>query len=221
MPNPRLEPLREAAKAAPEDADILLELAHAAIQEEQWMEARSTFRKVIKLRPEDADSWFWYGVTETKLGHQERAVPHWRKAIELDSTHVGSNRTIGALNLERIIMFERAAGESMLGRRPGSELTIVQESLLVVWEIRIGDLLEWYQETLDIWKRMVDLEPKEAQNWGNLGIIGNLVGDISDSKRCLEMAQSLDPEFLPTHELHAEFYAASSMGVRWVPKPGS
>lgn len=219
-PNPRLDPLREAAKAAPGDADTQLELAHAAIQEEQWKEARSTFRKVVKLRPQDADAWFWYGVTETNLGHQESAEPHWRRAIELDSTHLGANRTIGTLNLERILMFERAADETMLGRMPGSELTILQEALLIVWEIRIGDLLKWYQETLDIWKRMVELEPEAAQNWGNLGIIGNLVGAYSDSKRCLNAALNLDPDFLNTHELHAEFYAASSMGVRWVPKVG-
>lgn len=79
-PASTLVQLEEKAKAAPDDADVQLQLANAYYDEGKLKEASTAYEKVAALQPKNADAYFRLGVVYYQLGDVAQTKKMWRKA---------------------------------------------------------------------------------------------------------------------------------------------
>jgi len=74
---------REAAAAAPLDADVQEQLAFACMTAGDWPAARTAAQRAVELDARRPFSWNYLGVARYQLGELEPALDAWREALKL------------------------------------------------------------------------------------------------------------------------------------------
>lgn len=67
----------------------------AAIDNEQWDSAISSFTKVTAMDPKNADAFNYLGYANRKKGNYDAAFGFYEKALDIDPDHRGANEYIG------------------------------------------------------------------------------------------------------------------------------
>jgi serine/threonine-protein kinase len=78
--------LREAASMAPNNADVVAELAQAVAATGKVDEAVALSRRALQLDPLNAATWYWMSIALNSLGHHDAAEQAARRTIELQPT---------------------------------------------------------------------------------------------------------------------------------------
>lgn len=73
----------QAAKRAPRDLDILVQLASAQYDTGATQEALRTLQRALQIDPNTAEAYYWLGFVEYKLGHRGNAIDAFEQAIRL------------------------------------------------------------------------------------------------------------------------------------------
>ena len=77
-----------------------LEAGRKAVEEKDFKSALGHLTRAAKETPEDADVHNLLGYSYRKLGQFDKAMEHYRLALEFDSNHRGAHEYIGELYLE-------------------------------------------------------------------------------------------------------------------------
>lgn len=108
-----------AAGAGPIDADSddadndAIERARTLVDRGKYRRATAELRRLVDAEPRNADAWNLLGFSHRKLGELNRAFKFYRRALELDSEHLGALEYLGELYVE---IGDRAQARDHLNR---------------------------------------------------------------------------------------------------------
>jgi serine/threonine protein kinase/WD40 repeat protein/Flp pilus assembly protein TadD len=108
-----LEDYERAARLAPDDAAVLMEVARACLREKQPDRAADYFAKAAAAEPRDGNVWIDTARQLVRLERWDRAAEHFLHALNLlaDNKTVGSDRSTLYRELARTPqVFDRASG---------------------------------------------------------------------------------------------------------------
>lgn len=74
--------------------------AQRAVQAKEWTKAVGLLERVVSDAPHDADAYNYLGYSQRKLGHRDKALASYAKALEIDPNHRGANEYLGELYLD-------------------------------------------------------------------------------------------------------------------------
>lgn len=209
-----LQPYRQAVKENPDDPGVYFELGQTALQVERNNEAIKALKRCIELDPQNVEAYVLRAVAYNNKGVREYVFRDLRKALELEEMNSNANMMLGAMGLSMIIMFENMGTLNIIGM--GSRISDGQIILLSTWDIYLEDMINIYEECLQIWKRMVEIDSENPLCWGNLGLIANLTNNLQGSAVAFNQAIMLDSEFLTENEFHEKVYMATLQKHKWV-----
>lgn len=91
--------LEEAAKLAPDDADISFKLCQAWLAADQAPKALTKCQRAAELGPKNADAHYSFGTTAFQLEHHDKALDALRTAIEVDPKHAAAHHQLSTVLL--------------------------------------------------------------------------------------------------------------------------
>lgn len=65
----------------------------------KYAQALTVLAAVLKRHPQSADAYTYTGYAYAKLGDMKRATANYKKALEIDPTHLGANRYMAEIYL--------------------------------------------------------------------------------------------------------------------------
>ena len=115
-----IEPLTEAVKLAPEDAQLHQNLASALLGLEQFEAAAASYRQALKLNPNYVQAHNNLGIALMNLGQNSESQTCYQQALALKQDFVEAHNNLGNL-LKKIGRFEQAEASyrQALALRPG------------------------------------------------------------------------------------------------------
>jgi hypothetical protein len=82
------------------DANADYQKAQSAIAGADYKTAASLLQKVLTRQPDNPDVLNLMGFSERKMGEASTALMYYKKALDLQPTHIGANEYLGELYLE-------------------------------------------------------------------------------------------------------------------------
>ncbi|MBI5888215.1 MAG: tetratricopeptide repeat protein [Deltaproteobacteria bacterium] len=82
-----IEDLKAGIKSNPNDPDLLLRLADAYFEQKQFAEAVNYYKKVIGIRPNDADVYTEIGLSLHYLGNSQEGLKYLDEGIKKNPYH--------------------------------------------------------------------------------------------------------------------------------------
>jgi tetratricopeptide (TPR) repeat protein len=212
-----LEPYRAEVNAAPDDPTVHYALGEAAIKQGEYRQGLKALKRCLELDPDNLDALALRGSAYNGIGDLEKCFRDLREVLSRDENHHDANVGLGTLEMSMVIQFESFATFNIA--HLGTRLSDGQLMLLSMWDLYGDEMQAIYVECLDIWKRMVTIEPDSVYSWANLGVIANLTNNIEGSKVAFQQVRPLDPGFFSDHEFHRMVSMATDQGRRWGPIP--
>ena len=216
---------------APTKPDVetgkLLAAAIQAHQSGRIAEAQEQYRRVLKLRPNDAEALHLFGVAEHQQGRNKEALTWIERAVAIQSRDGAILSNLGlvlraldrrdeAVNvLEQAVQFAptyRVAHKNLgtvlkeLGRTTEAEqrfrhfLTLAPRDASG-WR-NLGDVLisqKRHVEAESAFRQAVTLEPTAADAHNNLGVVLKELNRLDDSEACYREAIRLRPNHSDAH----------------------
>ena len=71
------------------------QLGEAAIKRQDWQQAISRLRLVIRRDPRNADAWNYLGYAYRHVGKMDDSFKHYERALQLDPRHKGAHEYVG------------------------------------------------------------------------------------------------------------------------------
>lgn len=138
---------------------------------QDWVSAVDAYQHVIKLIPTWANAYFELGRSLEKLNKREEAVTQYRSAIRYEPIKGRYQYQLGHLLMT-------------MGQ--------VEEGKKIVTESQKFIKLNAQEE---IWTTKIATNPKDPENYYQLGLVFIQYGDYSKAKQCLEAVLSANPKY--------------------------
>jgi len=167
---------------------VLLGLAtHSRVK--VWKDSISIWEDVLQNHPDEAKAHFNLGLAYRVSGNSEKALEHYRAAIDSDPRHAGAYNNIAFIkriegDFESAETFCRQAIE----RNPEMWEAHLNLAYILIWNEsgRFG-------EALSAATRSLDLNPGSDFAWFARGLALFYLDRWDESTRCLDRAVSLEP----------------------------
>ncbi len=88
---------QRATQIAPDNSDPYRMLAWLQQRDDQREAAHETLRAWSSAIPKEPEAWFQLGELFLQVGNNEEAIAHYRKALQLDPTHLNANYQLGRI----------------------------------------------------------------------------------------------------------------------------
>jgi tetratricopeptide (TPR) repeat protein len=185
---------RRAWELAPDDVDVISNLALSYLDGEDWGRAVILLRDTTGRHPDRPLPWLYLGRAEAALGDGSAAVAAFAKAIRLDPDNAAGAAADAALHLA---IYYYGAGdyatalqqaERALSFEPGRVNARVYQGLA---RQELGDL-QGARDSLEEARR---LDPTRAATHNNLGSVYYALGRLQDARAAFERALEIDPGF--------------------------
>jgi len=168
------------------------------------VESATEFDAAIALRPNDAPTYFSSGLALASFDNLDRALDQLATALKLNPNLPGARYNY-ALVLARAGRFVESEQQAQIEldnpHRKG-------ESALDLWRLKARDT--YYQkkwpETLQAYRKTLDLDPGWPEAYGALGEALFSLNRSEESLPMLEKSEALDPDNATTHTLLGKIY---------------
>jgi protein O-GlcNAc transferase len=194
-----------AAKADPDNAQLWDELGSIHAQQRAWPQARQEFTNALRLKPDFALAHMHLGLVLLAQGETEG-----RNELAQASTLAPGNPAI-ALELGKALAKAGQDGRAIpvfrtvLDREPGPQTTPASYELALALQ-RTGSV----PEAIALLKKVVAVEPGNANAWTNLGMALAQVQQAKDAVPALTKAVALAPKSATAHQDLAAAYVQLS-----------
>jgi tetratricopeptide (TPR) repeat protein len=181
---------REAIRLEPDYADSHFNLGIALRIQGKPEEAIAEYREAIRLEPDYVKPHLNLGYALGKQGKSEEAIAEYREAIRLQPDYALAHYNLGRVlhdqgKLEEAIacwhhLLEIAPTDSRtLHGVLASSWTLAGALTQLAWELATAEdvKLRSPKEAVEFGRRAVELGPKEANYWNNLGVAQYRAGD--------------------------------------------
>lgn len=204
-----LKTMERAAELYPERIPTLLKLAEFQLILKQYNESMKTIDQVLRLDPQNADAYFWFGMNFKEKGDTVRAINSFQKAVEINSDLVD-----GWINLGQLYS---AIGDPLAARYFENAMRVAPGDIHVLharadYLSDKGDL----SGAIDMYRRIARIDPQYEEAFFNSGLIYMDMDSLAQAKQQFDIALKVSP----TH-IRAYYYrglASEMLGNRTAAK---
>jgi ribosomal protein S12 methylthiotransferase accessory factor len=134
---------------------------------------------------------FYLGLSRLNSGEAESALPHFRRALELnpDASETPSIYSYMGVALKETGRFAEALDWLNQGAALDPERTDIH-NLMGFCHFKRGE----HEQAVAAFRRVIDLDPASAIDYANLGVNLEALGEPQKAIECYRMALTLDPE---------------------------
>ena len=162
----------------------------AAFKSGNFQQAAKEFQGFVDERPDVFQGHYMLGQSLAKLGRNEEAMTHLRKALELEGGNVGVQLALGKVYLE-VGRYSDAA--ALLGKIDASSLPQAQQSALHQMMALALDKSGNSSQALAQLQQAARAKPNDANIQYQYGAAALREGDMETGISALEKAAQLDP----------------------------
>lgn len=194
--------MAKARKLAPNDFEIISDLAHMYTEQHKWEDAEFLLNKLIDENPYNADFWGRIALVYEGKADIKKAIDALEYACLIDESDGFSWMNKGHLHFrleqfdEAIRCYERYAS------------TLSNKGLAFYFIASCYEELEDFKATESYYRQAVELVENHADSWLGLGIAYYRNGNYKDSMGCLEKAVELDDQNPDTFNFMGDCYRA-------------
>jgi len=192
-PADALDPLSNAAKLAPNDAQARQNLGSALLELGRFAEAEQSYRQALALKPDYVQAHNNLAIALTNLGRFEQAEASYRQALTLKPDFTEAHNNLGNTLLE-------------LGRFPEAESSYRQALALkpdfAEAHRNLGNVLmklERFAEAETSYLQALVLKPDYALAHSGLGDVLLQLGRLVDAIACYRKALDCDTSLIQAH----------------------
>ena len=192
--------MSKARKIAPDDLEIVSDLAHMYTEQHKWDDAEFLLNKLIDANPYNADFWGRIALVHEGNADIPKAIEALEYACVIDESDGFSWMNKGHLHFrleqynEAIRCYERYAS------------TLTNKGLAFYFIASCYEEIEDYKAAESYYRQAVDLVDNHADSWLGLGIAYFRNGNYKDSMGCLEKAEELDDQNPDTYNFMGDCY---------------
>ncbi len=182
--------LRRAQAIAPDNVDVVLNLANALAEAAQPAEAEKWLRRVVEVQPSRADARFNLGTLYTGLGRLEEAAAELQALLQQTPDSADAHNSLGIV-LERQLQWD-AAAESY--RR-----ALALDANHVCALNNLGNVMRAqsrFDEAQGYYMRAMQHAPAHADGYLNMGLLRVRQDHREEAHGWFEKALSADPQCL-------------------------
>lgn len=94
----------------PENVKVAENLAQYRFQKGEVKEAIQIYKKIVEIKPEYDNGYFWLGYLYESEGETQLAIENWRKVLEINPFHADALNSLGYIYAEEGINLDEAEG---------------------------------------------------------------------------------------------------------------
>jgi len=157
---------------------------------QNYQQALACFQQILKLKPNDADAWFYKGWALGRLGRHKEAVTAYEKVTKLLP-----DNAVAWVNLGIALRDSGRYAEALTAYEQAIQ---VQPKLANAWFYKGNILGLGYlgreQQSVAAYERAIELEPRDSHTWDNMSANLHNLGRYQDALVASERATELDPK---------------------------
>lgn len=205
--------LYEAQKLEPNNPKIYLLLGKLYSLDGKAKEALEAYQKAIELEPKNAEAYYYIGTVYQSEQMNDEAETAFKRAIAHDITDRPSIFETVSFGLQARLQLARLYNQSgrldeaieelekavALDKDYEDAKSELIERLFKKAEVVVrGDPASRpYHLALDVYKRIVEIDPKQVEAWMEMGrIYDGYLGDLKNALNAFEKAYDIDPQNL-------------------------
>ncbi len=201
IPSDKIIALKETSKtpifneltADSNDAQELFNKGLKELWQENWSAALTYFQKAKEKNPQDADVWFYLGVTYSSLNRHQDAVEAFKQTIRIKPDYADAHYNLGVVYGD-------------LGRWQ-DEIEAYKQAIKVKPDYagahyNLGAAysnLGRYQDAIDSCKQAIRIKPDFAEAHYNLGVVYSELSRYQDAVEAYKQAIRLKPDYADAH----------------------
>ncbi|HFQ14054.1 MAG TPA: tetratricopeptide repeat protein [Gammaproteobacteria bacterium] len=211
-----------------------LEKGKAYLAEGNYDKAKVELKNVLQIDPKFAEGYYTMGLLEEKRQNLRRAFANYRKAAELDPTHIKAQAKVGRFyaiggdmekaqeTLDAIFAIDPASMDGKLlkmiilartDEKKAIDYTnsIISEDPTQIDAVRMLAMLytknKDNDKAISVLKKGIEAQPKERMLWMQLAETYARADDFKNAEATLKNIINLDPENISSYINLASFYA--------------
>jgi tetratricopeptide (TPR) repeat protein/CHAT domain-containing protein len=187
--NKRMKNFREEMQELSSNSATFFEQGTQQFFSENFKDAIACFDKILKLKPNDYETWFVRGVALEKLYKFEEALNSYRNALKINSIYDRAWQGCGNVLIfleqyeDAIISFDKAiefgSNDGQTWSNRGSALAI----------------LERYEESIFSYNTALKLDPDDPSTWNNRGTALVNSENLEEAIASFDKAVEIQPSF--------------------------
>ncbi len=180
--------LKNASKREPKNTDIYKTLGAVYLQQKKFTEAESTYRLILGLSPDDAQSHFYLGSIYEELKNRPQAIAELKKSLQLNPDYHEALNYLGYLYVEENQNLD--AAETMIRKalslQPDSGAYVDSLGWLYFKQDKIQEAIKELEKAASLMDDSVIYE--------HLGETYFKLGDTANAKLNWQKSLQLDPK---------------------------
>ncbi|MBT8542935.1 tetratricopeptide repeat protein [Polynucleobacter paneuropaeus] len=169
--------------------DSLVQLGFSLVQAGNFIEAKSIYEQVLRIKPNHFDALQLLGAISIQLKDFPQAVKHLAKAVKLNSNHPDSHSNLSnALNELKRFDEGLSSANKAINLRPNFAEAYVNRGNALK-ELKLFD------KALNSYDKAISLKPDYVDAYNNRGGVLKILGRFDDALSSFEKAIFLRPNF--------------------------
>jgi tetratricopeptide (TPR) repeat protein len=177
--------MKELYKKYPDYHTVLYGMGVCSAFQDKFEEAIEFFKRAVAIFPYLIEAHFNMAMAYTKLGDIAGMVSGFREVIR-----VGGDQELVSEAKRRLDDLEKMVREDKVFNLD----TYVKNSETYNRAFSALEKRE-FMSAINLFRRVLETDPKHVQSWGNLGLAYASVGERGKALECLDKALGLDPEY--------------------------
>jgi tetratricopeptide (TPR) repeat protein len=177
--------MRELYKKYPNYHTVLYGMGVCYALQDKFEEAIEFFKRAVAIFPYLTEAHFNMAMAYMKLGDIDGIVGAFREVI-----HVGGDEKLVSEARKRLVDLEKMAMELK-----GFNLDTYVNNSRIYSKAFAALQNRQFTLAIDLFRRVLSIDPKHVQSWGNLGLAYASIGERGKALECLDKALELDPEY--------------------------
>jgi tetratricopeptide (TPR) repeat protein len=177
--------MRELYKKYPNYHTVLYGMGVCHVLRDNFEEGIEFFKRAVEIFPYFTEAHFNMATAYIKLGDIDGMVREFREVIR-----VGGDEELVSEAKSRLADLEK-----MVRELNGFNLDTYLQNSHVFGEAFSALQNRQFELAIDLFRRVLSIDPKHVQSWGNLGLAYAGIGDRGKALKCLDKALELDPEY--------------------------
>jgi len=178
--------LRKGTKLAPDNIEILSNLANLLVQSEKFADAEEIYKRIISLGKDESTVWNNWGWLYNSWGKYNEAIPKIEKALDLDGENAGAYVNLG-------VSLRNTGREAEAKKAYFKAIKIDETNWLAYYNLGLCYMdEEAYAKAAENFKFAITYFPNFAQAYHELGKILFYQAKLDDALKMFSKAIEID-----------------------------
>lgn len=177
--------MRELYKKYPDYHTVLYGMGVCHALQDKFEEAIEFFKRAVDIFPYFSEAHFNMAMASTKMGDIAGMVKGLREVIR-----IGGDEELVSEAKRRLDDLDKKVREIN-----GFNLDTYLKNSQAFEEAFSALQNRQFKLAIDLFRRVLSVDPKHVQSWGNMGLAYAGIGEREKALECLDMALKLDPEY--------------------------